>query len=228
MSSLDGRGGVRVEIDRVGKVFSEDTDQPFEALRPLSIDIKPGEFVSVVGPSGCGKSTLMLMVAGALFARGALQASVTNPGYRYDRLLLATIDPSLAGFTDDQARDKLQAALARIQRIPGVAAVSANSQVPFGDYHMSQPVVRTGHQDSGRREPTYTLITPDYFASVALPILRGRDFTLAEAFSRSATHVAIVDEPLAKRLFAGEDPLGQQISIPVRGPRAARPGAGGV
>jgi NitT/TauT family transport system ATP-binding protein len=53
--------GVRLEIDRVNKVFGS-----FEALRPTTVDIEPGEFVSVVGPSGCGKSTLMLMVAGLL------------------------------------------------------------------------------------------------------------------------------------------------------------------
>jgi NitT/TauT family transport system ATP-binding protein len=63
--ALNARG-VRLEIDNVGKIFGAATDKPFEALRPLSIDIRPGEFVSVVGPSGCGKSTLMLMVAGLL------------------------------------------------------------------------------------------------------------------------------------------------------------------
>ena len=63
MHSL-GTRGVRLEIDNVNKVFGEDTDKAFEALRPTTIDIQPGEFVSVVGPSGCGKSTLMLMVAG--------------------------------------------------------------------------------------------------------------------------------------------------------------------
>jgi NitT/TauT family transport system ATP-binding protein len=61
-----GTRGVRLEIDQVGKVFGVGTAAPFEALRPLSIDIQPGEFVSVVGPSGCGKSTLLLMVAGLL------------------------------------------------------------------------------------------------------------------------------------------------------------------
>jgi NitT/TauT family transport system ATP-binding protein len=60
--------GVRLEIDRVNKVFGVDTVMPFEALRPISVTIEPGEFVSVVGPSGCGKSTLMLMVAGLLDA----------------------------------------------------------------------------------------------------------------------------------------------------------------
>jgi NitT/TauT family transport system ATP-binding protein len=63
-----GTRGVRLEIDRVHKVFDEDTDKAFEALKPTLIDIRPGEFVSVVGPSGCGKSTLMLIVAGLLKA----------------------------------------------------------------------------------------------------------------------------------------------------------------
>ena len=60
--------GVRIKIDHVGKVYGEGTSQPFEALRPISMDIQPGEFVSVVGPSGCGKSTLLLIVAGLLNA----------------------------------------------------------------------------------------------------------------------------------------------------------------
>ena len=61
--------GVRLEIDHVNKVFGS-----FEALRPTTVDIKPGEFVSVVGPSGCGKSTLMLMVAGLLkTSQGAIR-----------------------------------------------------------------------------------------------------------------------------------------------------------
>jgi NitT/TauT family transport system ATP-binding protein len=60
MRSTDTRG-VRLEIDRVNKAFGR-----FEVLRPTTVDIEPGEFVSVVGPSGCGKSTLMLMVAGLM------------------------------------------------------------------------------------------------------------------------------------------------------------------
>ncbi|GAA3885900.1 ABC transporter ATP-binding protein [Leifsonia kafniensis] len=58
--------GRNIIIDNVTKVFGGDTATPFQALSPVSIDIRPGEFVSIVGPSGCGKSTLMLMVAGLL------------------------------------------------------------------------------------------------------------------------------------------------------------------
>lgn len=58
--------GVRLEIDHVTKTFGEGTDKVFHALQETTIDVSPGEFVSVVGPSGCGKSTLMLMAAGLL------------------------------------------------------------------------------------------------------------------------------------------------------------------
>ena len=60
------KSGVPIGIRRVAKIFGEDTDNPFEALKEITVDICAGEFVSVVGPSGCGKSTLMLMVAGLL------------------------------------------------------------------------------------------------------------------------------------------------------------------
>ena len=56
---------VGVKVDRVKKVY-ETRGEPILALDECSLDLEPGEFVSVVGPSGCGKSTLLLMVAGLI------------------------------------------------------------------------------------------------------------------------------------------------------------------
>jgi NitT/TauT family transport system ATP-binding protein len=57
----------RIEIDRVAKTFvPRRGTEAIEALREVSVDVRPGEFVTLVGPSGCGKSTLLKMVAGLL------------------------------------------------------------------------------------------------------------------------------------------------------------------
>jgi NitT/TauT family transport system ATP-binding protein len=58
--------GVPIQITNVSKVFAEDSDNPFRALKSVNVDIPAGQFISVVGASGCGKSTLMLMLAGLL------------------------------------------------------------------------------------------------------------------------------------------------------------------
>lgn len=58
--------GVPISIEGVAKTFNSSKGTSFEALKPVSMDIRPGEFISIVGPSGCGKSTLMLMAAGLL------------------------------------------------------------------------------------------------------------------------------------------------------------------
>ena len=96
-ATTEAKGGVPIGIRGVAKIFGEDTDHPFRALKEVSVDIRAGEFVSVVGPSGCGKSTLMLMVAGLLGrSRGdiaidgrAVTKPITDVGIAFqDHLLL--------------------------------------------------------------------------------------------------------------------------------------------
>ncbi|MBO0794590.1 MAG: ABC transporter ATP-binding protein [Ktedonobacteraceae bacterium] len=81
--------GISLKIEGISKIFSGRT-QDVEALRPVDLEIKAGEFVCLVGPSGCGKSTLLSIIAGLETASsGAVWAGgqrVTGPGT--DRVLL--------------------------------------------------------------------------------------------------------------------------------------------
>src|SRR6266700_608591 len=72
-----------LQIDKVRRVF-ETKNGPFCALEEISLDIRAGEFVSLIGHSGCGKSTLLNIVAGLLEATDGhvllAEREVTGPG----------------------------------------------------------------------------------------------------------------------------------------------------
>ena len=99
--------GVPIAIRSASKIFGEDTENPFRALKEISVDIEAGEFVSVVGPSGCGKSTLMLMVAGLLpRSHGEIEINdrpvtqpVTDVGIAFQDHLLLDFRTALANVT---------------------------------------------------------------------------------------------------------------------------------
>ena len=162
--------------------------------------------------------SLMLMTAGGLFARGAMKASATDPGFRYDRALLISIDPSLAGYDEARGRASHAAVLERVRSLPGVEAAGMASLVPFGDFHEGRAVDRPDRPRADHdRRATYTIIGTDYFRSLGLPMRRGREFTQAEEASPTAPRVAIIDDTLARRLFPDEDPIGHEIRLSDRG-----------
>ena len=164
--------------------------------------------------------SLALLTAGGIFTRTALTASRGNPGYSYDRLLLASIDGSLAGFDERQGRTAYRSVLERVRALGGVTSASMVSTVPFGDMHEGELIERVGAAPG--QGPvnlrTRRIIGADYFATLGLEMIRGREFTRAEEDSASAPGVAIIDEVAARAIFGDEEPLGQMIRV------ADRPG----
>jgi putative ABC transport system permease protein len=58
---------------------------------------------------------------------------------------------------------------------------------------------------------TYTIVGAHYFATLGVPVLRGREFSEAEEQSASAAPIAVIDQPLATRLFGDANPIGERI-----------------
>ncbi len=113
--------------------------------------------------------SLGLLTAGGIFARTAITASGGNPGYSYDRLLLASLDNSLGGFDETRGRAIYGAVLDRVRSLPGVSTVSMTSTLPFGDTQQSAAMERVGV--SGKepaRARTYRVIGADHFAALGL------------------------------------------------------------
>jgi predicted permease len=161
---------------------------------------------------------LTMLTAGGIFMRTALTASSRNPGYPYDRLLLASIDGSLAGFDEARGRATYASLLTRLRSSAGIHAVSLSSTLPFGDIQEGGLYERVGGAtEEPTRARTYRVIGADYFSALGLRMLRGREFSRAEEESATAPRVAIVDEAFARRMFGESDPIGQMIR-PARRP----------
>ena len=168
-------------------------------------------------------SFVMLAVAG-LFVRGASKANAANPGFRFDQGLLFEVDSSLAGYDQAKTRAVYRDLLERLRVLPGVESASVASMVPFGLFADGRRVEKAGAQSrppAGSDTPAadkpadaaYVIIGTDYFKSLGLSLLRGREFEQLEVEGDSSGRVAVVDEVLAKRLWPGEEAVGRQIQF---------------
>jgi predicted permease len=161
--------------------------------------------------------SLALLAASGLFVRASMVAGGADPGYRFDRQSLLRLDAKAGGYDAVSGRDAYAQLLEHVRAMPGVESAAMSSTVAFANEASNRRVWR------GHAAPSSESATPPgpvawsydiggaYFRTLGLPMLRGREFTEAEARDPNATGVAIIDEPLAAALFPGEDPLGQFI-----------------
>lgn len=163
--------------------------------------------------------SLALLVLSGLFVRGAAAGASADPGFNLEPLIVSQIEPKLGGYSQARGREAQRAVLERLRSTAGIEAVAAASVLPFGDYSFGATVQREGprlkNEDPEAKGKlasvlTYT-ITSDYFRTLGLSMLRGREFTAAEELGAGGTVPAIIDQALADRLFANEDPVGQLV-----------------
>jgi len=165
--------------------------------------------------------SLALLTAAALFVRGANKAASVDSGLKPGASYLLEVDASLAGYEPKRAQELYQNLNGRLAALPGVEQVSISATVPFGLTSSDKNVQRAGVNPGAEARPSTTAeglafkaawnsVGADYFSTVGLPVLRGRAFTEAEA-TQPGPSVAIIDEPLAKKLWPDGDALGQRV-----------------
>lgn len=165
---------------------------------------------------------LVLLAGAGLLVRSFAALGAVHPGF--DPRGVLTMVVSLAGTAADAPGRRsafVQEALARLRSAPGVEAASAINHLPLaGD------VWGLAYRAEGRPLPppgeepaaAYRVVLPGYFRAMRLPLVRGRDFTEADAVGRS--EVVIVNEALAASAWPGEDPIGRALAVgDVREPR---------
>ena len=131
--------------------------------------------------------------------KGALWMSVGLPARKYD-----TVEKRVA------AAENL---LERIRRLPGVTSAGVAQVMPFtgSDYVLGLEIEGRPVPPSDLPSVNYFSVSPDYFKSMGIPLLRGRDFGAPDR--AGAPRVAMVSQAMANQYFPGQDPLGKRISV---------------
>lgn len=158
--------------------------------------------------------SLALVAAGGLFTRAAINAAAIDPGFSLDHHIVFSMDPTLVGYDAARTRDVYRAVLERVRALPGIEHASLGSIVPFGEFRESRSVRLNVGADPVAAD--FMIAGAEYFDTLGLHLLRGRDFTRAEEAPGPGDKVAIVDRPLAKRVFGDADPIGRPILIQPR------------
>ncbi|MGH7663214.1 MAG: ABC transporter permease [Gemmatimonadaceae bacterium] len=155
--------------------------------------------------------SMTLLISAGLFIRSLANISRVDLGIEVDNVVTFGISPELNGYDSTRTSTLFTRVEEELAALPGVTGVTA-SRVPLlsGDNWGSSVVVegfrRTPDTDAGSR---FNQIAPAYFRTLGVPMLAGREFTLAD--NAGAPNVAIVNETFAKKFNLGRHAVGKRM-----------------
>jgi predicted permease len=156
--------------------------------------------------------SMALLVAAGLFTRSLYQVSRVDLGLNIEKVVTFRIAPSRNGLNSDQTRQLFERIEGALAALPGVTAVT-DATVPLLDgSNWGNNLVVEGF-DAGPDTDTNArtnAVGTGYFKALDIPMLAGRDFTLADAGTGTAK-VAIVNEAFVKKFNLGPDPIGRRL-----------------
>lgn len=153
----------------------------------------------------------MLLIGGGLFLKSFLRAQKVDLGFNPDHMLLVAVDPSQRGYSVEKAQQLQKQLAQQVANLPGVKSASVASTVPFLS-GASWDLSVDGYVAPGGEtfiDTNTNQVAPNYFATMQIPLLRGREFT--DHDDNNAPLVAIVNETLARSYIVKDGDLDKAI-----------------
>ena len=166
--------------------------------------------------------SLVLLVGAGLFVRTLMNLRSVGPGFPVQRLISFDLNPWLSGYSDEQSKALYQRLTEELRGIPGVQSVGlATVRILEGEgWDAALTVEGYAPAGGGQVRASMNKISPDYFATLGVPIVAGRDFHASDSRPfdpqvdlDGASPVAIINESFARHYLAGGDPLGRHIGF---------------
>jgi putative ABC transport system permease protein len=158
---------------------------------------------------------VVMLIGAGLIGRSLLELRRVDAGIEVNNVLTARLGLNFTKYNSPRlARDFAEATLDRLQGMPGVSSVALASTLPLGTARTQDIRFQiegvTGAATSAVPHSDATLVSPDYFRTVGIPLVRGRDFTRADR--DTIAQPVIVSQRLARNYWHGRDPIGTRIS----------------
>ncbi len=158
---------------------------------------------------------LILLIGAGLLGRSFVRLRQVDPGFKADGVLTMNLSLPAARYGEDgQVSGFFDRLVPRLNALPGVTQAAAISNLPMGGNYSSGSFViegRTvGEHEAGPHGDSH-YVAGDYFATMQIPLLRGRTFDAREA-GAGGTPAILIDKVLADRYFPGDDPVGHRLA----------------
>jgi len=132
---------------------------------------------------------------------------------RPDHIMQFSLAPELSRYSPPQTADLTNRIRGDLATSPGVQSVAAATIPVFDNSDSGADITVEGHQESPNedRHVNQNWLTPNYFSTMGIPLLSGREFT--DADTADSPKVAIINQTLARHYFANRNPIGLHIGI---------------
>jgi putative ABC transport system permease protein len=159
----------------------------------------------------------ILLIGAGLLVRSFEAAQRAPLGFNPHNIITAELSLTSSSYETDGVKTRAfwDAVLAKVRQLPGVTGVAMDDRVPMyydweGDWQFTvdgQPDPGVGH----RPVANWHVISPNYFRTLEVPLLKGRDFNQEDRLE--GRPVVIIDDTMADRYFPGENPIGKVINV---------------
>jgi putative ABC transport system permease protein len=156
---------------------------------------------------------VLLVCAAGLLIRSLWSLSHIDPGFRSQGVLTARITPN-ESFCKDSGRcfSFYRDVLGQTRTLPGVNDAAIITTLPLDGRVQKRSISIEGRTPtSAEPEPLLWMntVSPGYFSTMNIPVLRGREFTNAD--TSPGAHAIILSAETARRYWPNEDAVGKHI-----------------
>ncbi|HXH66022.1 MAG TPA: ABC transporter permease [Candidatus Limnocylindrales bacterium] len=156
----------------------------------------------------------VLLVVAGLLLESLQNIRNSSPGFSTHGVMLTVIDLRPAGYDAPRAQSFEDQLLERVKALPGVESAVFARMTPLSYGSFSEtPISVDGYQPPPEEQPMveYNEVGPDYFTTIGIPLVSGREFTRAD--DEKAALVAVVNETMAAQYWRGKNPIGERVLV---------------